>query len=356
MITVILPTYNRPQLLTRALAAIMLQGDLVTSVIVVNDASTDDTAPILSRLSSLETRLLVHTHDTNLGCVLCLKEGIQSVRTPYFALVSDDDLLLPNWALKSVSALQRNPNAGVCVSTTYVKDIETESIYCTRIPFGLRDKYLSPITYKESILKYDIWFTSNTALFRTSVYEEQFLEPKTGPLNDAMMITSFALKSGLATVDCPLGCFNSSSSSMSGSVYSNGTTHPLLDEISEFLFKQLTIPEKDSNRLSTRVYCRSLYIYLSGHIHFVLANYRHSLSPYLHKQKLLTIRLCLLLLSFIVRILLSLALRPINPAFYLYRSRKSLTESELIFLKSYISRIARHYQLSFIEARLADLT
>lgn len=93
-VSVIVPTHNRARLLGRALASVRAQTLTDWELIVVNDASTDDTASLLrgefacDRLRVIETRrALGPAHARNLG--------IEAARGEYVAFLDDDDEWLP---------------------------------------------------------------------------------------------------------------------------------------------------------------------------------------------------------------------------------------------------------------------
>ena len=60
-ISVIIPTYNRPQMTKRAIESVLAQTYTDYEIIVVDDASTDNTLEMLSTFGS-RIRLLLQPH------------------------------------------------------------------------------------------------------------------------------------------------------------------------------------------------------------------------------------------------------------------------------------------------------
>jgi glycosyltransferase involved in cell wall biosynthesis len=109
-VSVIIPTHNRPHLLPRAVESARLAGSDV-EVIVVDDASTDETAAICQGLKGIKYIRL----NRNQGVAGARNVGILASSTEYIAFLDDDDLRLPSTLDLQLEALEKNPEAGfVC--------------------------------------------------------------------------------------------------------------------------------------------------------------------------------------------------------------------------------------------------
>src|SRR5262245_34739498 len=89
MITVIVPTYNRGDILPRIIPE-YLADPRVSSLIVVNDGSSDDTETVIASLRRGDSRIHYLRHDQNQGSVVSRNRALQEVRTPYFLMTDDD--------------------------------------------------------------------------------------------------------------------------------------------------------------------------------------------------------------------------------------------------------------------------
>ena len=109
-VSVIIPTHNRPHLLARAVESARLAGSDV-EVIVVDDASTDETAAVCQGLEGIKYIRL----DRNQGVAGARNVGILASTAKYIAFLDDDDLRLPSTLDLQLEALEKNPAAGfVC--------------------------------------------------------------------------------------------------------------------------------------------------------------------------------------------------------------------------------------------------
>jgi glycosyltransferase involved in cell wall biosynthesis len=92
-VSVVIPTRNRAPLLRRALESVFAQGFADYEVLVVDDASTDDTAALLAAWP--EPRLRVLRQSSAGGGPRARNRGIDASRGEFVAFLDDDDEWLP---------------------------------------------------------------------------------------------------------------------------------------------------------------------------------------------------------------------------------------------------------------------
>ena len=68
-VSIVLPTYNRAKVLTRAIDSVLAQTYQDWELIVVNDASTDETEELLRRYEAKDHRIRHITFEKNRGVV-----------------------------------------------------------------------------------------------------------------------------------------------------------------------------------------------------------------------------------------------------------------------------------------------
>lgn len=116
-VSVIIPTYDRPHLLTRAVASAQAAGTDV-EVIVVDDASTDETAEVCRSLPDINYVRV----ERNQGVAGARNIGILVSSAKYIAFLDDDDLRLPGSLDLQVDALEANPEAGFACGAMLMAD------------------------------------------------------------------------------------------------------------------------------------------------------------------------------------------------------------------------------------------
>ena len=92
-VSVIIPTYNRAHLLGRAIRSVLAQTLQDWELLVVDDASTDDTE-IVARAFG-DSRIHYVRHQVNKGAPAARNTGIRKSRSEYIAFLDSDDEFMP---------------------------------------------------------------------------------------------------------------------------------------------------------------------------------------------------------------------------------------------------------------------
>lgn len=132
-VSVIIPTYNRSQMVTRAASSVLFQTFKDFEVIVVDDGSTDDT---LDRLAQFDRHIVLLRHATNLGVSAARNTGVRAARASLIAFLDSDDYWLPGKLAAQVGFFNQRPDAVAC---------QTEEIWIRRgRRVNPRNKHLKP--------------------------------------------------------------------------------------------------------------------------------------------------------------------------------------------------------------------
>ena len=111
LVSVIVTTHNRPELLCVALRSILHQTLQDFEIIVVNDAGID-VAPWIRSLGHTE-RIRLQRHPYNRGVGAARNTGIRLARGKYLVYLDDDDLFYPDHLSVLVDAAERSGHAFV---------------------------------------------------------------------------------------------------------------------------------------------------------------------------------------------------------------------------------------------------
>jgi len=95
LVSVVIPTYNRAEFIERALCSVLSQSYSDLEVIVVDDASTDDTQKKVRALQQTDHRIHYFAHDINRGAQAARNTGIQEAQGKYIAFLDSDNEWLP---------------------------------------------------------------------------------------------------------------------------------------------------------------------------------------------------------------------------------------------------------------------
>lgn len=112
LVSVVIPTYNAPQLLMETLESVFAQTMTDYEVLVINDGSTDDTAQRLEPLAKSGRIRLINQANGGIGAAR--NRGIDESRGRYIAFLDHDDLWLPGKLRVQVEFMASRPECVAC--------------------------------------------------------------------------------------------------------------------------------------------------------------------------------------------------------------------------------------------------
>ncbi|MEO0466068.1 MAG: glycosyltransferase [Pseudomonadota bacterium] len=107
---VILPTYNRADLIAETLDSLLVQSRPIDQLLVVDDGSTDGTGEIVGEYGDR----VQYVHRENGGKASALNYGLGEVSGDYVWVCDDDDLIDRDAAERLCAELDRDPGLGYC--------------------------------------------------------------------------------------------------------------------------------------------------------------------------------------------------------------------------------------------------
>lgn len=113
LVSCIVPTHNRSDLLPRAIRSIQKQTYKNIEIIVVSDGSTDNTDSIMEDLCQQDERIRFIKYSPAQGGNFARNRGIQEAQGDYIAFLDDDDEWLDTKLDKQIDLLKRNKNIGM---------------------------------------------------------------------------------------------------------------------------------------------------------------------------------------------------------------------------------------------------
>lgn len=121
-ITALIVTYERPKMLRRAIESVIGQTYKNLQISVFDDASGDETENVVSGYIKNDSRINYFRHDTNIGALANFRCAFESVETPYFSILSDDDCLAHDLYENAVNVLDNNPDVMFVILNTLMID------------------------------------------------------------------------------------------------------------------------------------------------------------------------------------------------------------------------------------------
>ena len=145
LVSIILPTRNRAVFLEKAINSVLLQTERNFELIVVDDASTDQTSELLQQFIQNDNRIKVIKNTVALGGGGARNAGIFASKAKWVAFLDDDDEWFENKLSLQLEKVNLSPSSVAC-SCSYVH----------KYPFGLTRKFLIP----KNVSLHDLYYAN----------------------------------------------------------------------------------------------------------------------------------------------------------------------------------------------------
>jgi glycosyltransferase involved in cell wall biosynthesis len=113
-VTVVVPCYNYGRFLGDAVGSALAQPGVAVDVVIVDDASTDDSRAIAERLAEADARVRMVAHERNRGHVETYNEALALATGEFIVKLDADDLLTPGSLARSAALMTAHSDAAFC--------------------------------------------------------------------------------------------------------------------------------------------------------------------------------------------------------------------------------------------------
>jgi abequosyltransferase len=162
-LSICIPTYNRAAFIGETLQSIFLQGSEAIEVVVVDGASTDNTADVVSSFQKKFPNLTYHRGAENKGIDRDMASAVELARGEYCWLMSSDDLIRPGSIRTMLGEMASGDDIYLCDVT--ICDFFMRPIRDRKFLSGRRTTDRFDLTDRAQLLSYLALATSNIALF-----------------------------------------------------------------------------------------------------------------------------------------------------------------------------------------------
>ena len=112
-VSVVVPCYRYGRFLPDCVGSILDQEGVDVRVLVIDDASPDDSADVARSLADADPRVEVRVHEVNRGHIATYNEGLlEWADGDYSILISADDLLTPGSIKRATDVMEADPDVG----------------------------------------------------------------------------------------------------------------------------------------------------------------------------------------------------------------------------------------------------
>lgn len=121
-LSVIIPSYNRADLVTQTLESVLAQVRLPEEIIVMDDGSTDETRQVIEAFNSAHGNCISYHYRKNAGLAATRNAGMKVSRSDAVCMLDSDDLLRPMALARLEAALEAAPEAPVAYCRSEIID------------------------------------------------------------------------------------------------------------------------------------------------------------------------------------------------------------------------------------------
>jgi glycosyltransferase involved in cell wall biosynthesis len=157
LVSIVLPTYNGARYLAQAIASCQRQTYPSWELILVDDASTDDTPALIAEAARRDGRIRSLRNATNRKLPAALNAGFAQARGAYLTWTSDDNLYEPDALEVMAGHLEAHPGTGL--------------VYCDMRKIGADGEDLGPYRLRPPAALPRRNWVGGCFLYRRAVYE-----------------------------------------------------------------------------------------------------------------------------------------------------------------------------------------
>ena len=158
LITVYIPTFNREQLLRRALYSVLGQTYQNIEVIVIDDCSTDGTREFLEKMTLIDRRVHYLIQSFNSGACAARNRAISLANGKFITGLDDDDYFQPQHLEQLVSAWKKKDHQSIAIYTNTMR----------KLPGGYKKALPKAMSTNSQSLKVSNWI-GNQIFVQTQV-------------------------------------------------------------------------------------------------------------------------------------------------------------------------------------------
>jgi len=208
-LAVIVPNYNHAEYLPRSLGSIGRQTRQADQVIIVDDASTDDSRAVISRFVEAHPQWQLVCNSSRQGVIGALNAGLAAVDADAVAFLGADDELAPSFLEVCGGALEEWSTAAFVSGCATVAVNGHPSAVRPAILPSRRPRLLDPGEFRSLLRHADNYVLGTTTLYRISAVRcLGGFQSALGALADGMLARRLAARYGFGFIPRVLGTWH----------------------------------------------------------------------------------------------------------------------------------------------------
>lgn len=161
-----MPNYNHARFLPRCLGALLAQSVQPREIIVIDDASTDDSVAVIRKFAERHPHVRLVQNPENRGVVFGMNRGVELAQADYLYYSAADDEVLPGMFERSLRLLAQHPQAAMSCGIGDWREEDTGVHWQVGVGMAATPSYLSPSRLIELECAGKLFIDSRTAIWK----------------------------------------------------------------------------------------------------------------------------------------------------------------------------------------------
>lgn len=196
LVSVVIPTWNRPASLHRAIAGVVKQTYQSWELIVADEGGSRETEHVVGEFK--DGRIRYYRHDSRLGFLGNWTFGVRHSRGDWVAVLGDDDYYLPDFIANRIEVIRRHHSV-TAVTGTYICRTDEGAELWRSPPYPCGERVVSGRDMAlVAMSRAGEWFNGATLYKRQAVDEEWDRILHAGTAIDLALNCRLATKEGAA--------------------------------------------------------------------------------------------------------------------------------------------------------------
>ncbi len=171
-LTVVVPNFNHAHYLPDCLQALLDQSVPATEIIVIDDASSDNSVEVIKRFANMHPTIRLVRNEQNQGVLHGMNRSLELACGEFLYFAAADDKVLPGLFEKSLKILAEHPQSGLCCAVGEWWDPEAGTFWRSGENFTNHPCHVTPERLVKLIQQNQLRFAGHTVVLRRAALAE----------------------------------------------------------------------------------------------------------------------------------------------------------------------------------------
>lgn len=166
-LSVVFPNYNDARFLPVQLESMLSQSYPPMEIIIIDDASTDNSVEVINRFIAREPRIRLICNERNIGVERNINRLVAEAKGDYLYLSAADDAVMPGFFEQTMAMLAQYPQAALCTGLGRLMNEAGRDTGLRALPVISRKPcFLPPDQVRNKLSIYGRWFAVSSMIVR----------------------------------------------------------------------------------------------------------------------------------------------------------------------------------------------